>query len=627
MKKTLLALASAGAVFSFFACSGNSGSTTAQISDPTYSETIKVDQFGYLPDEQKIAIVSRAVTGYDAHSDYVFTPGDTYELHHAEEGELAYSGAVTAFNAGATDAASGDKVWYFDFSDYNGTGMFYVYDPVNKIASYPFEIGTGVYRDVLVQAVRTFFYQRIGFTKSAAYAGSRWEDNASHLQDATCLFVDDNTTPLDLSGGWYDAGDFNKYVNFADGALHDLLFAYQENPAAFGDDYNIPESGNGVADLLDEVKYELDWLLRMQRTEGYLLHKVASTSWDATTPPSTDTVPRRYSLASQSATASGAGAFAHAALVFADINATYAAQLQNAARLAWSWLVNNSDYAEFDNGSFVNAPAEDSTAAQKMNRLNAAIYLFALDHNTTLHDYIEAHYQEATMMDETNGGYLMPDGLTEESQNALLFYAALPEANATLAASIQSTYMELLDSPYNDFAPYYQHSSDGYLAPIDVYTWGSNRGKSHAGSALYNPIAYGISESNTTLKNMAAHYLHYLHGRNPMNLVYLSNMGEFGAEASVDQFYHMWFRDGSVWDSTLDSYGPPPGYMVGGPNENYSGNARMAGSTQGITEQPAAKSYRSWNTVDDDVSYEITENSITYQAAYIRLLSKFVPEP
>lgn len=622
--KTRLYFTAISLSFFVFACSGSSGGSSAPGSPAGRYETIKVDQFGYPPESEKIAIVSTAVEGYDAHNAHVFSPGDTYELRHFEDGRVVYSGTVSAFNAGEVDTTSGDKVWYFDFSEYTGNGLFYVHDPENGISSYPFEIGPSVYHTVLVQAVRTFFYQRAGFAKHPPYTPTYWKDDASHPQDAACTLIGDDSAPRNLSGGWYDAGDFNKYVNYADGALHDLLFAYSEAPEVFGDDYGIPESGNGTPDLLDEIKYELDWLLKMQLGDGSLLHKVASVNWNATTPPSTDTVPRRYAPATASATASGAGVFAHGALVFGKVNGSYADLLETAAVAAWDYLTANPTYSEFNNAGFVNSGAEDTIGDQAMNRLNAAVYLYALTGETVYHDYILAHYTDTTMM---GSDYLMADGLSEESQNALLYYASLPGANASLAAAIRTTYMDLLSSPYNDFAPVHKYGKDGYLSPIDVYTWGSNRAKSHAGSALLNPVVYGITEKNTTLEKMAQGYLNYLHGRNPMNLVYLSNMGDFGAENSVDQFYHMWFRDGSIWDSVTDSYGPPPGYLVGGPNEQYEGGQLMEGTTQTIASQPPAKSYRSWNDMDENISYQITENSITYQAAYIRLLAKFVSIP
>jgi len=221
-----------------------------------------------------------------------------YQVKRWDDDAVVYRGAPSAWNGGATHAQSGDKVWWFDFSSVTASGSYYVYDSVQQAGSYQFDIGECVYGEALKQSVRSFYYQRCGTAKTAACAGIGWADGACHVgsqQDTDCRLHSntDASTSKDLSGGWHDAGDHNKYVNFAFAAVADLLFAYQENPLAWGDDYTIPESGNGLPDLLDEVKYELDWLLEMQQTDGSLLSVVGG---GGGSPPSADTQARRYGV-------------------------------------------------------------------------------------------------------------------------------------------------------------------------------------------------------------------------------------------------------------------------------------------------------------------------------------------
>ena len=150
-------------------------------------------------------------------------------------------------------------------------GDYFVLDETQNVRSDVFSISDGVYRDVLVQATRMLFYQRDGFAKTAQYAGAAWVDGAAHT--GMCYLYSDSTKTLnqDLHGGWWDAGDFNKYTNWGASDVIELMHAYVETPAAFTDATNIPESGNGVADLLDEVKWELDWIGRMQQSDGSVL--------------------------------------------------------------------------------------------------------------------------------------------------------------------------------------------------------------------------------------------------------------------------------------------------------------------------------------------------------------------
>ncbi len=158
-------------------------------------------------------------------------------------------------------------------------GEYYIYDPANDARSDRFRIGTDVYEDVLKQAVRMYYYQRRGAAKSLPYAEPRWTDGTNFmgpLQDTHCRLITNPVlaTEKDLRGGWFDAGDYNKYVNFTVSPISDLLFAYRQNPLIWPDNWNIPESGNGIPDLLDEVKWELDWLLRMQNANGSVLSKM-----------------------------------------------------------------------------------------------------------------------------------------------------------------------------------------------------------------------------------------------------------------------------------------------------------------------------------------------------------------
>ena len=147
---------------------------------------------------------------------------------------------------------------------------------------------------------------------------------------------------------------------------------------------------------------------------------------------------------------------------------------------------------------------------------------------------------------------------------------------------------------------------------------------------MWNVSQYGVPVTVadvTVAKNGAEGYLHYLHGVNPHALVFLSNMGQAGAEESVPEMYHMWFADKTQWDNIQTSNGPAPGFLVGGPNQYWNAATvyidGIKDSNHNLKSQPAMKRYWSWNNAAQ-YSYEITEPAINYQAAYVRLLSKFV---
>ena len=591
---------------------------------------IKVDQFGYLPSGQKIAVISNPMVGFNANDK--FTPGTIYEIRTVSDNSVAYSGKLTSWNNDETHSQSGDQVWWFDFSELTTPGEYYLYDPVNDVSSYIFEISQHVYNEVLKQSVRTYYYQRCGLAKVQPYAGINWVDatpcHHGTQQDMDCRFVlnTSSATSKDLSGGWHDAGDYNKYINYADGVVHTLLLAYEENPDIWKDNYDIPESGNGVSDLLDEIKWELDWFLKMQNKDGSVLHKVSVTNWDAGSPPSSDNSHRRYAPATASAAISACGVFAHGAIVFKSLSNTlmqnYGNTLESAAIAAWNWLIANSGQipSYYDNAGFVNSAAEDDPYSQSANRTSAAVYLFVLTGENSYKTYVDNFYNDIHLL---QWQYASP--FEAEYQNALLYYSKSSDATASVATAIKNAYQNSMSEHLTDFLD----DIDAYRAYIadGNYTWGSNKTKCCKGSMFFNMIEYSLDayNQNNYLK-AAAGYIHYMHGINPLAITYLSNMGNFGAESSVPEFYHGWFHDGTNWDNAVTSlYGPAPGYVPGGPNPHYSPDAAYTGlPIEPPQNQPIQKSFRSWNTSWPENSWEVTENHIPYQSAYIKLLSKFV---
>jgi endoglucanase len=143
---------------------------------------------------------------------------------------------------------------------------------------------------------------------------------------------------FDVSGGWWDAGDYGRYVPPAATTLMSLFYAYHFNPVAFQDgSLNIPESGNGVSDLLDEARWELEWLLKMQRADGAVHQKVTTADY-AEGGPEADTQPLYLYDVSTQATAQYAGAIAEASLVYREVDPEFADKLLAAAIQAWAWL-------------------------------------------------------------------------------------------------------------------------------------------------------------------------------------------------------------------------------------------------------------------------------------------------
>ena len=616
-------------------------------SAPDVSPFIVVDQFGYLPDGEKIAVVRDPQTGVDAEQS--FAPGATYELVDAASGTSVLMAAPSVWNDGKEDASSGDKAWWFDFSSVTAPGEYYVLDVDRKVRSYAFEIADNVYADMLKQALRMFFYQRAGQDKDAAHAGTGWVDGPSHvgpLQDHNARLYSDAgnaATERDLWGGWYDAGDFNKYTSWTAGYVENLLRAYVESPAAFGDDSGIPESGNGIPDVLDEAKWGMDFLTRMQESDGSLLSIVGEAS---ASPPSAATGQSLYGSPNTSATLATAAAFAYGALVFgkqssSDLQA-YAGDLSLRAVQAFAWadanpnvVFKNNDSASGSSG-LGSGQQETDDYGRNAYKLDAATQLFRVTGDASYQTFVDANYQKSHLI--VNGNYVAEWDVA--LQDALLEYADDSRATAAVSAAIRDAYTKGVTGGAN-LTAVLGNQTDAYLAYLHDYVWGSNQNKSGKGNAFTAAIVHGLAgEQSADYLRAAGRYIHYLHGVNPFSLVYLSNMNEHGAENSVNEFYHTWFTDKSAdWDRVgVSKYGPPPGYLTGGPNPSYDWDACCPSgcgssdndavcTSESISPpkgEPPQKSYKDFNTNWPLDSWQITEPDDGYQIAYIRLLSKFV---
>jgi len=614
---------------------------------------IVVDQFGYLPKSEKVAVIRAPQVGYDSFAK--FTPGKSYALIELPAGKVVKTAVPTVWNGGSTDKASGDKAWWFDFSEIEAPGRYAVVDLEKGIRSPDFSIGEHVYKEVMKHALRAFFYQRAGFEKKPEFAGKAWADKASHLgrgQDSESRpwnegrlsnpFAKSQTK--DLRGGWYDAGDFNKYTSWTARYIIILLQAYEEHPQAFSDDYGIPESGNGIPDILDEVKWGLDWLVRMQNSDGSLLcvQGLAGAS-----PPSDARAGSYYGPPTTSATLTGAAAFAYASKFFAsrpepDLK-QYGNDLKQRATAAWMWATANPDVLYYNNdeskqpGSkgLASGQQEMSDAERLRAQFEAATYLFEMTGEAQFRSYVDAHYGE--LMPAWGPSMWEVDALDN-----LVYYARLPGATPEVVKSIRERYLAKLSGASLAFESSLRQA-DPYRAPMNDYTWGSNKGKAMQ-ARLYQLVASMDPRVSAASLAAALEYAHYIHGVNPLGLVYLTNMAPAGASHSAATMFHTWFAYGTRWQRVTEELpGPPPGFLVGGPNPQFSVDAccrTPAGSPAyrcyGATTfslcqrslvppfaQPPAKSYLQFNDPWPVNSWAISEPSLGYQSYYVRLLAAF----
>lgn len=596
----------------------------------TISPHIHIDQFGYLQGAEKVAVISDPQSGYNANESY--SPGTTFEVIDTITGNPVFSGVIAQWDNGNTHNQSGDKGWWFDFSAVNTPGEYFILDPTNNTRSYHFTISSQVYNPILESAFKMFYYNRCNHTKELPYASSNWVDGNNFenaLQDSFCRYIyDPNNQNLEkeLSGGWFDAGDYNKYVTFAAKPLHQLLFTYEESGDKFSDFMNIPESNNGYNDLLDEIKWELDWLMKMTNADGSTINKMGSINYlNSNSPPSTNYDQRYYGPTCTSSSIAAAGILAHAALIYKEIPGweSFGSEMESQAIQCFNYVLphlsSNSLETNCDDGTINAGDADWPENIQKEEAVLAATFLFMLTDSAAYHNYLINNINDVS--------FIATDWLgntNNEELEVLLKYTNHPNADPTTISEIINSITPHISQDWNNF--YGFNALDLYRSymPDWSYHWGSNQPK--AEYALLNHLVkvYDINPSeNMAYAKKTSQHLHYFHGVNPQNMVYLSNMYALGGNNCANEIYHAWFADGTNYDNAINSlYGPAPGFVTGGPNKDFT-----VSTISPPAGQPIQKAYLDFNTSYPDNSWEITEPAIYYQAYYLRLLALFTEEP
>jgi hypothetical protein len=363
----------------------------------------------------------------------------------------------------------------------------------------------------------------------------------------------------DVSRGWYDAGDYGKYVAFAAGAVVDLLSAQETFPGVFGDANNIPESGNGKPDVLDEVQWELDWMLSMQDTaSGGFYHLVYPNGCPSSGScrPEDITAPRYVEdlmggvgdVRPTATTAKAVAALAHASAAYRSHDKAYAKKLLAAARAGWAYLVANPQ----------NIPATGFNGEQSSDdedRLWAAAELFRATREREYGAYFLAHYQahEAVWTSTT-------DNAAETPMRAFLAYFAAPGADRAARRWFRPRFeawkqvqLARTEKPWRNFL------DDGSGEYGSDYYWGSNS------VTLQEVVVIALAERaldgfiDPGILKVARRQLNYLLGVNPLRKSYVTG---YGVDAPGQVFSSIFSSDG------ID--GLPPGILVEGPNQ-YQG--------------------------------------------------------
>ncbi|MEI9928439.1 MAG: glycoside hydrolase family 9 protein [Sphingomonas sp.] len=557
---------------------------------------IRLNQLGFETAGPKRAMLANAATDP---LDWALTDA---------AGGVVQRGRTTVFGA---DAASGESVHAIDFGGFARAGKGYRLH-VGAMASRPFTIGAGTRGHLARDALAYFYHSRAGVPIEARYVGARWARSAGHVHEvAGCISGKDArgtvwpgcSYALDVTGGWYDAGDQGKYVVNGGIALWTLLNAYEREHLAgragsFADGrMPIPEAGNHVDDLLDEARYEMAFLLEMQVPEGMRLtvavgppprfgppvpgapppaplnmveidasgmahHKVADRNWTRLpTPPALDTEERVIFPPSTGATLNLAATAAQCARIWRSIDPAFSARCLAAAERAWAAAARNPQVfpvAAFGgSGGYGDNDYSDESYW-------AAAELFATTGKPEYLAAVRASPHFAEDLAEPSWGRTATLGTITLATAA----NALPLADV---GRLRSAIVAAADRFLAD------EGRTGYHVPYAPpgYPWGSTS------SLLNRAMLLGYARDFTgeaRYRDGVVDAIDYLLGRNPLDKSFISG---YGARPLMNPHHRFWAH--SI-DPNLP--GPPPGVISGGPNSTFMSDpvaARLKGKCAPMT--------------------------------------------
>lgn len=524
-------------------------------SDKPYEAQILTNQVGYQPQSQKLVVMRGNTTE------------TSFSVVNADTQKVVYTGKLSEAQ---NNSSANETNRVGDFSEVTDSGKYYI--TCNGLDdSYQFTISDDAYGSLLDESVKMLYLQRCGVEVKDSVFGH----TACHDAMATIYHTSDK---IDVSGGWHDAGDYGRYVVPGAKAVADLLYAYDANPQLYSDSIGIPESGNGVPDILDEARFELEWMLKMQASSGGVYHKVSCATFPGYVAPTAEKNELIVTPISTTATADFCASMAMAYEFYQDIDKDFATKCLTAAEKAWGYLENNpnlifSNPADISTGDYGDTSDKDErywAAAQLYRATKNEKYSSALSSMI-----VRTGLDWSTVGDYGNIALMTMDGIDKDSD----FYRKAMSAIVNQAEGFAKTYK---NNPYG--------------SAISKYNWGSNMTIANAGIVL--ALAYQVTGDETFLQ-AATGQLDYLLGKNPLGTCFVTGFGTVAPE-------HPHHRPSMAANQAMK------GMLVGGVNSSLEDSAAKAY----CADAPAAKCY-----VDNSESYSTNEITIYWNSPLTYLLS------
>ena len=580
MKQQMVLLVLAGLVTSTMLISCGSGSSkqipTPEKQTETPSSTsvvIHLNQLGFLPQDNKVAVVASGQQ-------------DIFNVVSLDSQQVVFSSQLQPKGEWSL---SGENVSLADFSPLSQAGRYRL-ELGDGSQSAPFVINKEVYSKVHDASLKAYYFNRASTDLPEQYA-DMWARAAGHPDDQVMIHSSAASqerpegTIISAPKGWYDAGDYGKYVVNSGISTYTLLLAY----AHFSEFYqtrsgNIPESGDQVPDILNEIMWNLDWLQAMQDpNDGGVYHKLTTLNFTGSVMPDMTHEQRYVVQKSTSAALNFAAVMAFASQVYADFESSYpgkSAEFQQAALAAWQWAKANPE-------QYYQQPQDVKTGGYGDQHLAdefafAAAQLFLLTNQQSYLDEFNALAQPLTVPNWA-------------STAALGYYSLMSFGKSQLAPSLYEKYINQLLEQAQLMVE--QQAQSAYQLPLieSDFVWGSNAVVMNKAMLL---LIANQHKPDPQFRNGAVALTDYIVGRNPTGYSYVTGFGE---RSPMHIHHRPSEADGVV--------APVPGFVAGGAQNGWQDKCQYP------SKLPAA-SY-----VDDFCSYSTNEIAINWNAPLVYVLA------
>ena len=539
---------------------------TALGASSLFAATAYMNQVGFLTKGQK----QMAVVGAEGKEIVFKTSSGTEVLK------------VTAPEAQVWIPAGDTAASLVDFSEIQTEGKYQAYIDDEPIG-HPITIGDKALEEAGKASIKFFYFQRASTALEEEYAGV-YARAAGHLDTAVKYHPSTGKTDTEAtfngSKGWYDAGDYGKYIVNSGISTYTLLQLYQQNKEYYDTlKLNIPESNNEIPDLLDEIRWNLDWMLTMQDDDGGVFHKLTTKQFAGTIMPAKATAQRFAIGKGIEASWDFAGVVALASEIYKHYDPEFAQKCIDAAQKARNWALTHP-YDIYEQPRDVSTGSYTGSV-EWASRLWASIEMYRVSGDTSVINEVKAlpiNNKKAALQSWQNN-YML--GVFTIATNPDVFDAEkVDSATANITTMADKSVKSL--------------ENNGYGVALDKsdFNWGSNGIAANKGMVLIH--AYILTKDEKYL-NAARGIVDYILGRNPLDRSYLTG---YGVNPTMNPHHR---------PSQADSIeAPVPGMIAGGPNASATDCAKSHTDANAV-----AKSY-----YDNSCSYATNEVAINWNAPF-----------